>query len=193
MSFIYGESDIVYLKARDLNWNQIGDYINENLDLIKLRHRFDEHLDVVYAESLPDYFEFDDTLELHNNFGMCATDKFTTRSEGLARIKVSLPINYDTAKYPTKVESETLQIASFTSPSTISPSYNRLFEDLTYLKQPVQQSKLFKQYYKEYVFKISYDSSLYWIFNGGTNYWADDICSMTQQISEDGYDIDIER
>ena len=181
------ENNIVSLRTSHMGWNQTQRYIQDNLNLVKLRHRFDDNLDVIYGSDLPSSGEFNEVLELHNNFGICGTDEFITGTEGLARVKATLPINYDTAEYGSKLESETLMIASYTAPTTISPSYEKIFDDLSYPKQPHSQTKLFEKYFQNDIFKISYGSSLYWVFNGGTNYWADDIYTLAPQISNDGY------
>lgn len=176
------DSEIVNLNIQKLNWTETRIHLSEHMELLKLKHRFDEHMDVHYKDQLPDTHSFDLTLQLHNNFGICGSDKFRTVHEGLARVKASLPINYDSTTYPISVEAESLKIASYERPHTISPNYKDLFRDLHYPKQPMQNAKLFSSYYDPDVFKISYGSSLYWVYNGGTNYWADDIYSMEHSV-----------
>ena len=151
------EEGIVKINTNHLSWNQTKDFINDNLDLIKLRNRFDDHIDVVEEKDLPKKYDFDDLLQLHNNFGICGSDKFVTMNEGLARIKAYLPIDHDTIRYSKPVESEDLQIASYENPTTISPSYENFFEDLFYPKQPVQNTRYFSTLYSENTFKISYE------------------------------------
>lgn len=185
------DSNIVALKTQRLSWKETGTYVQDNLDIVKLRYRFDQNIDALLASSLPKDYTFNNAIELHNNFGICATDKFETNSEGLARVKANLPINFDTQEYPSKVESEVLKIASYFVPVTISPDYSKLFDDLMYPNQPIQHANIFSQYYQSDVFKISYGSSLYWVFNGGTNYWTDDIYSFSHKITKDGYGLDV--
>jgi hypothetical protein len=172
------DRNILKLIPISKNWVQIGDFIHNNLDLIKLKHRFDENIDISYVNELPADYAFDQELELHNNFGICSSREYSTKSEGLARVTVSLPINHDRKVYQTNIESDACQIASYNVPVTYSPDYQKFFEDLYTPKKEMQQRKQFTQYYKDDVFKISYGSSLYWVFNGGTNYWPDDIYSI---------------
>ena len=67
-----------------------------------------------------------------------------------------------------------------------------MFSDLRYPKEPMQHTKLFKSYYTEDLFKISYGSSLMWTYNGGTNYWADDIYSLNHEIEERKHGLEVE-
>ena len=186
------DEGIVRIKTTHLNWNQTKEFIDNNLDLIKLRNRFDDNINAVEEKDLPKNSKFDEIIQLHNNFGICGSDKFITMNQGLARIRASLPIDHDTIRYSKPIESEDLQIASYETPSTISPSYENFFEDLYYPKQPVQNTRYFSQLYLENTFKISYGSSLYWIYNGGTNYWADDLYSMKSSVEDNEYGIEVE-
>lgn len=186
------EDSSIRLGTGHLTWNETKDYLKENIELLRLKNRFDDNLDVVYAKDLPKGYPFDDDIQLHNNFGICASDKFTTETEGLARVKASLPINYDTAKYSRDVESDYVQIASYETPHTVSPDYTSFFDDLHYPKEPMQHYKLFEQYYNQDLFKLSYGSSLYWTYNGGTNYWADDIYALEHTIEHDDYGLGVQ-
>jgi hypothetical protein len=181
------DEGILKLTGENMLWNKTKHYLRNNIGLIILRSRFDNHPDIVYGEQLPQKYEFNDYLQLHNNFGICGSEKFVTGHEGLARIKAKLPINYDHSKYPNDIESEYIQIASYEVPMTVSPDYSRLFDDLRYPKEPIHHSKMFRNYYTENVYKIGYGSNLYWIFSGGTNYWADDIYKLEHSIDERNY------
>jgi len=181
------EESIVKLKTDHLSWNKTKLFLKENIELVQLRSRFDDHIDAMYKSDLPSNYEFDEEMQLHNNFGVCGSDKFETKSEGLARVRAKLPINYDSSKYSKEVEAENVQIASYETPYSVSPDYSKMFDDLRYPKEPVQHSKLFRNYFSRDVFKISYGSSLYWIFNGGTNYWADDIYGLEHSIKNNDY------
>ena len=183
----------IRIHAGSLSWNSTKSFLKENLELVKLKSRFDDNLDIIYSSELPENQEFDEDFEFHNNFGICGSDMYITQNEGLARVKASLPINYDINKYSSPVETDFIHIASYSSPKTISPNYSDIFKDLEFQKDFAQHAKLFQSYYTEDVFKISYGSRLIWIYNGGTNYWTDDIYTLKHQTTDDadGLGIDL--
>jgi nuclear pore complex protein Nup210 len=185
------DENIVALNKGHMTWNSTKAYIKDEIELFKLKNRFDEQHDVIYKDDLSSRSDFNTELQIHNNFGICGSDLYRTKEEGLARVKASLPINHDTAKYSRPVESDFAQIASYSMPTTESPSYKDMFTDLRYPKEPIQHSKLFKSYYNENVFKISYGSSLVWVYNGGTNYWAEDGYQLQHTLAKntDGLDV----
>ena len=185
------DDGIIQMRIGNLNWTNTKNYLKKNIDLVTLKSNFDDNIDIMYASDLPRSHVFDQDLQFHNNFGICGSDKFSTGKEGLARVKASLPINYDTTKYPRAIETDNLQIASYESPHTVSPDYRRYFDDLRYPKEPMQHTKLFKSFYNSDVFKISYGSSLYWVYSGGTNYWADDIYNLEYSVNHNQYGLGV--
>lgn len=176
------DDGIIELYKGQSSWNGTKRFLEHNLDLIKLKNNFDDHHDAVLSSDLPAKYNFDQKLQLHNNFGICGSDRYITSKEGLARVKALLPINHDTAKYSKPIESDYVQIASFSSPKTVSPTYVDFFDDLRYPKEPRQNAKLFQEFFNENEFKIAYGSSLSWVYNGGTNYWPDDIYSLDYEV-----------
>lgn len=64
------DGEILDMHTGSLSWNNTKIFIQENLDLIKLKNRFDDNLDIIYSKDLPKNQEFNEELQFHNNFGI---------------------------------------------------------------------------------------------------------------------------
>ena len=88
---------------------------SKNEDLLVMRQRFDEQLQVTYTDELNTQGtpQLSDVLMRHNNFGICAQQEIQGENEGLARLKASFVI-YEYANGPGRVlESEFAEIAVY--------------------------------------------------------------------------------
>jgi hypothetical protein len=189
LEFKYGDIQIATLASSSRSWTEIADFVGEDteVEILKLRTRFDKNFGVHCKKSLPEESEasFDKTLELHNNFGICSSHEFKTNGEGVARLSVFLPVSNDQFTYGEEVESEELQIASFASPSTKSPNYKTFFDDITYVKSSQEQKREFHSQTPDSQFLMPFGSGLSWTIEGGTNYWNDNQFGLARKENGD--------
>lgn len=81
---------IIYPVSHGRSYAEISDYVKNNKDLIDLKLRFDQNPSANFLNELPKELVLtpgNQEIYLHNNFGICRQQRYSTQSEGLARVK----------------------------------------------------------------------------------------------------------
>ena len=92
---------------------------------------------------------------------------------GLARVKAVFSSQTGT------LDTNFAEIAAYDDLTTMSPSYNDFFSDLTSIDHPLKMD------YNN-TFVLAFGSSLLWQVSGGTNFWKDQkyISTLNQKESD---------
>ncbi len=123
-------SNFATIDSSSRSWIDIKNFTKENTELLKLAKRFEDSHDTQFERDLEPGQWFEETKELHNNFGICASHGFRTKDNGVARLTSKIVIEHDHNIYPSPIHSAELKIASFKIPETTIPSYDGFFDDI---------------------------------------------------------------
>ena len=82
--------DVSAERAWDHSWHKLKEFAQENLDLLTLVDSFDQHPNIELKSELPANHQFNQTWQLHNNFGICESVIIRTGKLGLSSVSPSL-------------------------------------------------------------------------------------------------------
>jgi len=155
------DGGIISLKEKDKNqYENIKQYVHEEgKELIKLRHSYDKAI-------------FDQTLELHNLFGICGQRIINTIGEGMGRVIAEFSINEEGGVYYKRSSAQEL-ILVYKPLSTMNPSYENFLKPLKLDERDESYRKYLQQLKSENQYILAYGSGLLWEIAGGTYSWAD--------------------
>ena len=189
-------------QANSAKYSLIKSYVadRKNEDLLVMRQRFDEQLQVTYTDELSTQGtpQLSEVLMRHNNFGICAQQEVQGENEGLARLKASFVI-YEYGSGPGRVlESEFAEIAVYNQLTSVAPLYQPYMSDLYSVNQLGQEFQSFEGFYQDWTLSLQYGSSINWRVVGGSNFWPDQVQnyrtswaskSLSSQKNENGGDL----
>jgi hypothetical protein len=84
---------------------------------------------VNFQQDLPKIYNIDETLLVHNNFGICSQMRYQAVSQGLARVKAHF-VNKLSQGSSQILETSFAEIAVYDSLIQKSPSFANFFSDL---------------------------------------------------------------
>lgn len=122
-----------------------------------LRNSFDHNPNAILETDIWSKANFNETYELHNNFGICQIHKIVSSELGVQAIK-SMFDRHDISP----VISGNQLIGVYKQPATVSPSYEGFFNEVWNPKSLNEQWKEFDNYLNITWFLATHDSGIQW-------------------------------